>query len=215
MSSYGSRARCSVRYLTNEWDLELQPGLGNFWRSRPIAASSWFWVKFAFGLIAVQAVLDRFTIALSWNSPYPSGSDRKSWSCVDCMPLTHAMLYALAVFGVCRLRRPALGAMLSDFFLSILLEAFSAIHLFDPTAVYNGLFLAEKAHRGAFDLAAHRYPLAYGAVASIIVLAAFSAFRAIRSWNPASGKCGSVVCFVYRPHTIRSANDMLFSNAVA
>ena len=85
---------------------ELQPGLGNFWRSRPIAASSWFWTKFAVGLVAVLSVLDGVTIALSWNSPYASGADRMSLSYVACMPPLHGLLYALAVLGVCSLRRP-------------------------------------------------------------------------------------------------------------
>ncbi|HET6328307.1 MAG TPA: hypothetical protein VFG04_26735 [Planctomycetaceae bacterium] len=168
---------------------ELQPGLGNFWRSRPISASSWFWVKFAVGLIAVLAVLDGTTIVVSWNSPYASGPDRMSWSYVTCMPLLHAMMYSLAVFGACKLRRPVLGAMCAVvpfFLLSFVLETFPTTQAFDPSHVYNSLFWAETASPGVFDLSGHHYPLVYGAVALVSGLTAFSAFRAIRNWNPST-----------------------------
>ena len=40
---------------------ELQPGLADFWRSRPVSPSLWFWTKFTVGLIATLAVLDGTT----------------------------------------------------------------------------------------------------------------------------------------------------------
>ncbi len=168
---------------------ELQSDLGNFWRSRPIAVSSWFWVKFAVGLTVVLAVLDGTTIAVSWNSPYGSSPNRMSWSYVTCMPLLHALMYSLAVFGVCRLRRPVLGAMCAVvpfFLLSFVLDTFPTTQAFDPSHVYNDLFAAETASPRVFDLSGHHYPLVYGAVVLVSGLTALSAFRAIRNWNPSA-----------------------------
>jgi ABC-type transport system involved in multi-copper enzyme maturation permease subunit len=164
---------------------ELQPGLSNFWRSRPVAPSMWFWTKFTVGLVATLIVLDGITIAVSWNSPYASGPDRMSWSYVACMPLLHALFYAVTVFAVCSLRRPVLGAacaVLAGFLLSMFLETLTTRDDgIDPIIVYNNLFQAETRSPGyGVDLSAHHYPMVYGGIAVLIVVAAFGAARFVR-----------------------------------
>jgi ABC-type transport system involved in multi-copper enzyme maturation permease subunit len=164
---------------------ELQPGLANFWRSRPISPSGWFWTKFTIGLVATLTVLDGVTIAVSWNSPYAGGASRMSWTYVACMPLLHALFYALTVFAVCSLRRPVLAVMcatLGIFFLSMILETLSTRERgFDPIFVYNNLFLAEKyVPEHPLDFTAHNYPAVYGSIAVLIVLAALGASRFVR-----------------------------------
>jgi hypothetical protein len=164
---------------------ELQPGLADFWRSRPVAPSMWFWTKFTVGLIATLIVLDGITIAVSWQSPYASGADRMSWSYVACMPLLHALFYAMTVFAVCSLRRPVLGAtcaVLAGFLLSMFLETLSTRDdSIDPIIVYNNLFESEsRSFEGRVDLLAHHYPMVYGGIAVLIVVAAFGASRFVR-----------------------------------
>jgi hypothetical protein len=163
---------------------ELQPGLADFWRSRPVGPSMWFWTKFTVGLVATLIVLDGITIAVSWNSPYASGADRMSWSYVACMPLLHALFYAVTVFAVCSLRRPVLGAacaVLAGFLLMMFLETLSTRDGFDPIFIYNNLFQDEsRSFEGRVDLSAHHYPLVYGGIAVLIVAAAFGASRFVR-----------------------------------
>jgi hypothetical protein len=164
---------------------ELQPGLADFWRSRPVSPSLWFWTKFTVGLIATLAVLDGTTILVSWNSPYASGPDRMSWTYVACMPLLHALFYAMTVFAVCRLRRPVLAAacaVLVGFLLMMFLETLTTRdNGIDPIIVYNNLFQAETRSPGyGVDLSAHHYPVVYGGIAVLIVVAAFGASRFVR-----------------------------------
>ncbi len=136
-------------------------------------------------------MLDGVTIALSWKSPYASGDDRMSWSYVACMLPLHGLLYALAVLGVCGLRRPVRGAMcaiLPFFLLTIVLETLPRSESFDPIFIYDELFEAEmRSFPAVLDLSAHHYPLVYGAVVATSVLAALLAFRAIRHRHPARG----------------------------
>jgi ABC-type transport system involved in multi-copper enzyme maturation permease subunit len=170
---------------------ELQPGLADFWRSQPVAPSLWFWTKFTVGLVATLAVLDGTTIAVSWNSPYASGASRMSWSYVACMPLLHALFYAMTVLAVCRLRRPVLGAacaVMAGFLLMVFLETLPSHDSFDPIFVHNALFHDETwplAH--GIDLSAHHYPVVYGGIAVLIVVAALGASRFVRRFPAVRG----------------------------
>ncbi len=170
---------------------ELQPGLADFWRSRPVAPSLWFWTKFTVGLVAILTVLDGITIAVSWNSPYAHGADRMSWSYVACMPLLHALFYAATVFAVCRLRRPVLGAacaVMAGFLLMMFLETLPTRDGMDPIFVYNNLFQAETRFPGPpIDLSAHHYPVVYGSIAVLIVVAALGASRFVRRFPAVRG----------------------------
>jgi ABC-type transport system involved in multi-copper enzyme maturation permease subunit len=170
---------------------ELQPGLADFWRSRPVAPWMWFWTKFTVGLIATLTVLDGITIAVSWNSPYAYGANRMSWSYVACMPLLHALFYAMTVFAVCSLRRPVLGAacaVMAGFLLMMFLETLPTRDGIDPIFVYNNLFRAETYSPGhGVDLWAHNYPVVYGGIAVLIVVAALGASRFVRRFPAARG----------------------------
>lgn len=156
---------------------ELQPGLSGFWRSRPIAAGTWYWTKYVVGLIVVLAVLDGVTVAVSWNSAYASDPARMSWSYVICIPLLHAMMYSLAVLGVCWWRRPvagALSAIVAFLLLSLMLETFSATRHLEPLHVYNHLFDAER-QSGMLSVAGSAYAVTYSAVALIAAASALGA----------------------------------------
>ena len=178
---------------------ELNPKLEQFWRSRPISASAWYWVKFVTGLVAVLSVLDLVTILVGWKSPHldQGGPEVMSWSYVACMPLLHALTYAIAVLGVCWLRRPVLAAFLAlfIFFLSaFVFEVIPGAANFEPVRVYNELFFDEilapyRVQVGEagprppiFDLTQHGYPFVYGGIAAIIVIASVTGwFGALRS----------------------------------
>jgi ABC-type transport system involved in multi-copper enzyme maturation permease subunit len=160
---------------------EFEPKLEQFWRSRPISASTWFWVKFLAGLAVVLGVLDLVTILVSWESTYARGSDQMSRAYIACMPLLHALMYSLAVLGICWLRRPVLAgmaALLVFFVLSIGLDALPGASWLEPIHVYNAIFFDERMlSGGTFDLAQHGYPVVYGGVAALIVAISVGAWR--------------------------------------
>ncbi len=165
---------------------ELSSGLGHFWRSRPISVRSWFWMKYLIGLLAVLIVLDGTTIYVSWDTLFMSAEEKMryslssilSWSYIVCVPLLHAMLYSLAVLGVCWWKKPVRGAVVAAvvFFLSsLLIESIPGVSDYDPFYVYNNLALAER--KGMFDLSMYHFPLVFGLIAGITLGAAFLAFR--------------------------------------
>jgi len=161
---------------------EFEPRLEQFWRSRPISPSAWFWVKFLAGLAAVLGVLDLVTILVGWGSSYARDPARMSSAYIACMPILHALIYALAVLGTCWLRRPVLAAMaalLLFFVVSMAFEFMPGGAKFHPVHVYNALFNDE--HRGAggtLNLSRHGYPVVYGGIASVIVIATLAAWQA-------------------------------------
>jgi hypothetical protein len=162
---------------------ELQTGLGHFWRSRPIPVALWFWIKFVVGLLAVVLVLDGIPAVLSPPTAardYASGPNLMSWAYLACMPLLHGMLYALAVFVVCRLRRPVLAVVLAFapfLLIAIVAEEFPAIASYSPLAVFDQL---SRQHPNFIKT---YYPEVYGSVAAITVLAALASSRAVRRWS--------------------------------
>lgn len=166
---------------------ELAPGLGHFWMSRPIPIRRWFWFKYLIGLFAVLFVLDGTTIVVSWNSLFlpPEekmnyGSDLLSWSYIACYPALHAMMYSLAVLGVCWWKKPVRGAVMAIavFFIgSLVMESIPSITEFDPIFVYDNLHRAER--EGGFDLSRFHFPLIFGIVGAIILLTAYLASRKV------------------------------------
>jgi len=158
------------------YSAELSPGLGSFWRSRPIAPGKWFWTKFTIGLLAVLIVLDGVTILLSWASPRNSMDTGMSWAYVACMPIQHSFLYALAVLGTCWLRKPVIGGLLAlagFAILTVAIGAFPATSPFDPINVYNNLLQVERA--GHMDFTRCGYPAVYGGLALMILAIALFA----------------------------------------
>jgi hypothetical protein len=159
---------------------ELRPGLSSFWRSRPVSVGAWFWWKFFTGLIAVLVVLDGVTILVSWGTPIGMTSGL-SWSYITCMPLIHTTLYAMAVFGVCRFRRPVAGAMFAivTYGVTLILVQSTIGMTFEPIHIHNLLLMDEI--EGQLNLANHNYPLVYGTLFVIVVASAWMASRAIRN----------------------------------
>ncbi len=162
---------------------ELQPDLSAFWRSRSITVRAWFWCKFFIGLIAVLVVLDGVTIFVSLGTPI-GHTTGLSWTYIDCMSLLHTTLYAMAVFGICFFRRPVVGAMLAItiYFVTSTLIASIIDASFDPIHVHNSLLGDEI--DGQLDLTDHSYLLVYGTLATIVLVSAWLASRAIRQSEP-------------------------------
>ena len=160
---------------------ELQPGLSRFWRSRPISVGAWFWCKFFIGMVAVIGVLDGFTIYFSWGTPIDFTSGL-SLTYVACMPLLHGTIYAIAVLGICSLRRPILGGALAigGFFVVTALISSIFGESFEVLSVYNAI-LGDEIEHGRIDLTAHHYPLVYGTLMVISVASAWLAYRAVRA----------------------------------
>ncbi len=158
------------------YSADLSSGLGAFWRSRPISPDLWFWTKFVVGLVAVVGVLDGATILISWKSPRATMTTGMSWAYVGCIPIIHALMYALAVLGTCWFRRPVIGgivAILGQSLLTVAITTFPMTNRLEPINVYNSLLSAERS--GQVDFKQHGYPLVYGLlVVSIVVLALLS-----------------------------------------
>lgn len=158
--------------------LELQPRLEDFWRSRPISPTTWFWTKYVVGLLAVLIVLDGVTIAVSWGSPYADSNNRMSVAYVACMPLLHATIYSLTVLAVGLLRRPAIAAMaavFAYFLATMVLDSFPGLRDLEPIQVYNYLFW-ETGNEFA-SLWDRRYLVTFGTLAVICVVSTVFAWR--------------------------------------
>ena len=169
------------------YSADLSAGLGAFWRSRPISPNLWFWTKFAVGLAAVVGVLDGATILISWRSPRESMTTGMSWAYVGCLPIIHALMYALAVLGTCWFRRPVIGGILAILGYALLFVAattFSTTNRLEPINVYDALLSAERS--GQVDFKQHGYPLVYGALVVAIVLLALLSCRVARPLQPTS-----------------------------
>ena len=164
---------------------ELKPGLEHFWRSRPISPGTWFWTKFAVGLMAVVGTLDVIPLLLAWSSPYEAfrhPEDRISdLSYLACIPLIHAFVYAVTVAATCRLRRAipaAMIALLLFFVLDSVLKSIPGHNNFSTLDVYNKFDPVEKAGE-RINLLSEGYPLVYGIVIAVILGATLFARRTL------------------------------------
>lgn len=148
---------------------EFEPKLEQFWRSRPISPSAWFWIKFCVGLAAVLGVLDLVAILVGLQS-----FRQLSFAYIACVPLLHALVYALAVVTICWLRRPVLAgtaALLGLYFIHLAFEFVPGGANYAPIEVFN---LVD--HDGAADLTLYGYPAVYGGIAASIVLLSLAAW---------------------------------------
>jgi len=103
-------------------------------------------------------------------------------SYVACMPIIHGAIYAVAVLGICLLRRPILGGALAigGYFVASGLVSSICGQAYDPIHVHNEL-LGDEFQHGKFDLTAYHYPLVYGTLLAITVASAWLASRVVRS----------------------------------
>lgn len=133
-----------------------------------------------------------------------------SQSYIACLPLLHALMFALAVLATCWLRRPVIAAMLAIFaflLVSIGFESIPSAAKWEPIHIYNALYFDERQAMDRtnrvvqgtplmrvdadgnqipwspkFDLTQHGYPIVYGSIAAMIVMASLAAWRgALRS----------------------------------
>ncbi len=162
---------------------ELEPGLGTFWRSRPISPARWFWIKFYLGLAAVLVVVDGSTSILCWWAPREGMTGGMSWAFLACMPILHGLIYALAVYGTCRLRRPVLGGIMAVgifLILSILLDLISPrTFRLEPLDIYNSLLAVERMQGPGVTL--REYFAVYGGFAVLAAVLGWRSSRLVRS----------------------------------
>ena len=157
---------------------ELEPALKQFWQTRPISTSRWFWTKFLVGLSAVMIVLDGIPVLVGWKSPMASYGVT-GYAYLACIPLIHAQVYAVAVAAVCWLRRPLASVALAMLFFTLVDAVTKSIPGqagLDTISVYNNLMFDEM--KGPLDLMSHGYPLVYGVVIVVIISATLLAHHA-------------------------------------
>lgn len=168
---------------TGVYSSEMNPQLGNFWRSRPIDLKTWFAIKFVVGLLAVVLVLDGFAIGCGWSLPRDAANIHRygmGWAYVVCMPITHVFIYSLSVVVTCWTRKPVVGGLVSLILFSLFgmaLNFLPATAGLEPTTIYNNLLSAEG--MGSLRLSQHGFPITYGVMyLSILPLAVAAYFLA-------------------------------------
>lgn len=90
---------------------DLEAGVWQFWRSRPISATSWFWLKYATGAVVLMLVFDGVpaVIDLLVGGPGLLVREAPFWA----GPLLHLLAYSAAVWMVCQLRQPIYAGILA------------------------------------------------------------------------------------------------------
>lgn len=164
--------------------------LGAFWRSRPISPNGWFWCKYIVGLTAMLIVMDGTVLAMGWSlaSDLSGRPTERQWAPFACYPLLHALIYTLAVVGVCGTRRATGGIIGGLIFWGCLLwiNLLPSLYPYSPLYIVEILIDAER--QGQLDLTQHHYPLVYGIIALAIVVLAFAASRLAAPLEPTGGR---------------------------
>jgi hypothetical protein len=151
---------------------ELQPGLQQFWRTRPISPSTWYWCKFFAGLIAVVVFLDFIPAAIGWKSPTSRGAQMTGYSYLACMPLLHAEIYAISVMAICWLRRPVMAAtagVVAPQLLESVITSIPGGGQLGTIDIYNAM---ETAERLDGKLITGNYLPVYGCILVITIISA-------------------------------------------
>ncbi len=91
---------------------DVRPGLNTFWRSRPIDADLWFWIKFLSGLAILLAAIYGPTLVIASLSG-SLGFDRGLPPDAYLFPVMHITLFAAAVAMTCLTRQAVYAAILS------------------------------------------------------------------------------------------------------
>jgi hypothetical protein len=159
---------------------EVNPRVGEFWRTRPIPPGALFAIKFVFGLAAVLLVLDGTAVFLSQLTPNWGDYYSMNWPYIACMIPQHAQLFCLAVAATCLLRRPVAGG-LTAFVLVVLMQLLSEsaawARRFDPLTVYNNL-------HGGTDFVAQGYPAMAAGVGTMMLICIAVASASLRRYDP-------------------------------
>ena len=158
---------------------ELEPRVGEFWRTRPIPTGMLFAIKFIVGLAAVLLVLDGTAVVLSVVSPNWGHYHSMNWPYIACMVPHHALFFAIAVATTCWLRRPVLGGIAAVFVVTVLQlipEWLPAGWQMDPVSVYNRL-------QGGTDFVAHGYLTMAAAMGAIMLTAILISYDSLQRWT--------------------------------
>ncbi|MGH7140693.1 MAG: hypothetical protein ACREHD_33590 [Pirellulales bacterium] len=91
--------------------VDLEAGVWQFWRTRPIRPGAWFWLKFFTGAALLVASFDGTLAALDLIAGGPTllVHDGACW----IGPILHFFAYSAAVWMVCQLRQPIYAGILS------------------------------------------------------------------------------------------------------
>ena len=89
----------------------LEPRVWQFWRSRPIAPTGWFWIKYFTGAGVLLTAFDGTATVIDLLAGGPS------WLIQDPYwwwgPLQHLLAYSAAVWLVCQIRQPIYAGILA------------------------------------------------------------------------------------------------------
>jgi ABC-type transport system involved in multi-copper enzyme maturation permease subunit len=97
---------------------DLEPRLGTFWRSRPISADAWYWIKFATGLVVVLVAFQLPMLLVAAAAPAVGlGGDFEGRSDVlevqRISLIVFVSVYAAAVAATCLVRNAVYAAILA------------------------------------------------------------------------------------------------------
>ncbi|MBS0205749.1 MAG: hypothetical protein JSS49_22840 [Planctomycetes bacterium] len=163
---------------------ELKPRLEHFWQSRPLSPGTWFWMKYGIGLTAVVSTLDLIPslfAGLSTSETIRHDETVSVAAYLTCMPLIHAQVYAVAVCAICRSRRmipSAIIALFVFFVIDAVTTSIPGYHKLSTIDVFNELNQSFKSGEPV-DLTRAGYPLVYGFVVAVIVMATLLARRSL------------------------------------
>ncbi len=88
---------------------DLQPKLHTFWRSRPIAPTQWFWLRYGAGYAAIALFFLSPVTVLSAGTALEF---REVWL-LAFLPLMSLVVYSLGVFCACTVRQPVYAVILA------------------------------------------------------------------------------------------------------
>lgn len=166
---------------------ETKTRLEEFWRTRPISPTQWFWVKYSVGLLALLITLDLLPALGVWSLGHRRdvGSGYLGMglhASLLCLPLLHAQSYSFSAAAICLTRRPMLGAVIGIALAqgaNLLLESAPVLPKWSTMDVLNELNSSDQELQPV-NLIKADYPIVYGAVAVMTLLATLLAGRTIR-----------------------------------
>jgi len=166
---------------------DIDPRIGEFWRTRPIAPWKLFAVKFLTGLLVTLLVLDGPSIALAWNSPNWGNYYSMNWPHIAVMVPFHGMMFSLAAALTCLIRQPLAAGFLTFVAFTIQSTLSSFLPALDPIEVYNNShFLDRNPSEFSWVSLSPSYPTLMWFVGGIYVLSLLMGYWALTRYRPLS-----------------------------
>lgn len=165
---------------------DVDPRIGEFWRTRPIAPWKLFAVKFLTGLFVTLLVLDGPSIALAWNSPNWGNYYSMNWPHIAVMVPFHGMMFSLAVALTCLIRQPLAAGLLTFVAFTLQSALSSVLPALDPIEVYNSSRFSDRnpSEFSWVSLLPPSYPELMWFVGSVYVLSLLTGYWALTRYRP-------------------------------